>query len=193
MGGCGSLAFAAVIATGCRFGFDDAGSKDSGPIDANEDAATDGTNDPDAGSDAAIDASVTLCPVDYLPVVNETSKYRVLPGGTMGWLVAEQTCEAQGTHLVVLDSANEKAMMVSLLPATSMWTGVTDRKVVAQWVKVTGGEAAYLPWAASEPDEQNLECVQLEDLSTQLRDQGCLSGRQAICECDGLPAMPSTY
>ena len=183
----------AALATGCRFGFDETGQKDSGPIGGDDAAADDGMNpNPDGGIDAAIDGASLACPNGYNPVVNETSKYRPL-GGTMDWLVAEQACETDGTHLVVLDSANEKAMMISLLPVTNIWTGVTDRKVVGQWLKVTGGAASYLPWANSEPNAQNLECVHIEDISTNLRDQGCASGRVGICECDGLPAMPSTY
>ena len=183
------LLICALAAPGCRFGFDDASRKDGGTI-GGDDAAGDGMN---PSPDATIDSGPALCPQGYNPVVNETSRYLVVPGGTMDWLLAEQTCESQGTHLLVLDSANEKAMMIALLPITSLWTGVTDRKVVGQWLKVTGGVASYLPWANSEPDGTDPECVQLEDVGTNLRDQDCGSGRRVICECDGLPAMPSTY
>ena len=178
------------MATGCRFNFDESGQTDSGPIGGDDDAATDGVN-PDP--DAAIDGAALVCPQGYNPVDNETSKYKVLPGGTSVWLVSEQACETDGTHLVVLDSANEKAMMIALVPVTNIWTGVTDRRVLGDWLKVTGGVAAYLPWANSEPDLGGLECVQIEDITTNLRDQSCSSGRAGICECDGLPAMPSTY
>lgn len=177
------------MATGCRFNFDELGHKDSGPIGGDDDAATDGVN-PDP--DAAIDGAALVCPPGYNSVVNETSRYKVLSGAA-DWLVAEQACEMDGTHLDVLDSANEKAMMISLMPVTNIWTGVTDRKVLGQWLKVTGGVASYLPWANSEPDLGGLECVQIEDVTTNLRDQSCSSGRVGICECDGLPAMPSTY
>lgn len=182
---------------GCRFGFDastraDAAGDDDGDAPANGDAAPDGV--PDAAPDAVAtpDASALTCPTGYLPLAGETSMYKAITT-TDAWLAAEQACETDGTHLVVIDTASELAMMVALIPVQNLWVGVTDRKVIGQWLKVTGGVAAYLPWDTAEPDAANLECVQLSGVTTKLGDQGCSSGRRYVCECDGAPAMPSTY
>lgn len=193
-----SVALVGLLIGGCRFGFDastradaagdDDDDGDDGDASSNRDAGLDGSQ----AGDAAPDAASLTCPTGYLPLAGETSKYKAI-SSTDGWLAAEQACETDGTHLVVLDTASELAMMVALLPAQNLWLGVTDRKVVGQWLKVTGGVATYLPWDSSEPDAANLECVQLDGVTTKLGDQGCSSGRRYVCECDGAAAMPSTY
>ena len=186
---------------GCRFGFDastraDAAGNDDGDAWSNGDVGSDGVADgaPDGAPDgsATPDALPLICPTGYLPLAGETSKYRAVTS-TDAWLAAEQACETEGTHLVILDTAAELAMMVALIPSQNLWVGVTERKVIGQWLKVTGGVASYLPWDTSEPDAANAECVQLDGVTTKLGDQGCNSGRRYVCECDGAPAMPSTY
>lgn len=187
----------AALGAGCRFGFDEAGRRDSGAggelsggdPDAGGDGATDGSVD--ASGEAGLDA-LPVCPVTYNAVAGQTSLYRAV-SSTSDWLAAEQACEADGAHLAVIDTAAEKASLVALLPGQNAWTGVTDRKVVGQWLKVTGGTATYLPWDVSEPDAANLECVQLDGVTTLFGDQGCSSGRRYICECDGAAALASTY
>ena len=187
-----SLCGALLLAGGCRFGFDGRAPDASA---GDDDALTSDTAlDPDAAADAAdaaADASL-ICPAGYNLVAGETSKYKAINNST-AWLAAEQACEAEGTHLWIPDTAAEKAQMIALLPGQNIWVGVTDRKVIGQWLRVTGGTATYLPWETGEPDLAALECTFVDSLTTQLADQDCGSGRRYVCECDGAVAMPSTY
>ena len=190
-----SLFSIGVLLAGCRFGFDSGTSRDA--------AAPDPDADGDAVAlDAEIDASTVdapgpdtgpaSCPSGYVTVVSESSKYRAV-NATSDWLGAEQDCETDGTHLWIPDSANEGAQMVVLVPAQNLWVGVTDRKVLAQWLRVTGGIQTYLPWGNNEPSAAALECVVFDGNTTQLGDQGCNSGHRYVCECDGAAAVASTY
>lgn len=167
----------AVIA-GCRVNFDDLRADDAPAGDA-------------PSADAAPDAAL-LCPASYITVAGQTSRYRAV-NNSLGWLAAEMACEADGTHLWIPDTAAEKSMIVALLPGQNVWTGITDRRTVGQWLRVTGGAQTYLPWENGEPDIQQPECVRLDSLTTQLGDQDCGSGGRYVCECDGAPAMPSAY
>jgi hypothetical protein len=183
---------ALLFASACRIGFDDVPGSGDAPAADGDAGLFDGSIYLDAPpADAPVDAAL-VCPGNYVSVPGESSRYRAI-NNSSEWLLAEQACEADGTHLWIPDSANEKSQMVALLPAQNIWTGVTDRKVIGEWLRVTGGVATYLPWNVSEPDATDLECVYLDGLTNLLSDQGCLSGRRYICECDGAAAMPSTY
>jgi hypothetical protein len=170
--------------TGCRFGFDGGELEDA----AADDAMVDG----DVTGDSAIDGAPITCPGSYIALDASASRYRLL-GSSMGWLSAEQACEADGTHLVIVDDAAELSLVAAAIPSQNIWIGVTDRKTVGTFLKVTGGTASYLPWDASEPDAAGLECVFIDSLSLKLADQDCGSGRRAACECDLLPADLTAY
>lgn len=171
---------------GCRFGFESSG----------RDASVDGSSFPDDGrrrdghEEEGHDGPGACA--GYVTLPGEASRYQVLPADRE-WAEAEAACESDGAHLVVLDGPNEKNQLVALVPAQSVWLGVTDRKVLGQWLKVTGGVATYLPWGASEPDAVSLECVLLDGLTVGLADQSCTTDRRAVCECDGTLANPATY
>jgi len=177
-----------LVLAACRVNFDE--------VAPTGDAALPGDQAGSAGDDAAMadagpDAALT-CPGTYVTVVGESSKYRAV-NNSSGWLAAEQACEADGTHLWIPDTAAEMAMLVALLPGQNLWTGITDRRTVGQWLRVTGGTQMYLPWETGEPDAQQPECLRMDGLTTQLGDQDCTSGGRYICECDGAAADPTTY
>lgn len=149
--------------------------------------------DTDATADARLDSTTSAtCPPSYVTVGGQTSKYRGLTNSIV-WLSAEQTCETDGTHLVIVDNAAELTAMTNLIPGQNLWIGVTDRKTIGAFLAVTGPSAAYLPWDASEPDGSAAECVFIDSLTLKMADQGCGSGRRAVCECDGVPADPTSY
>jgi hypothetical protein len=176
-----------LVFAACRVNFDELQAGDAAPADQAGPGDGAGADGPmtDGGPDAAL-----VCPGTYVTVAGETSKYRAV-NNSSDWLSAEQACEAEGTHLWIPDTAAEIAMMTALLPAQNLWTGITDRRTVGQWLRVTGGTHTFLPWEAGEPDLSAPECVRMDGLTTQLVDQGCSSGGRYICECDGAAADPT--
>lgn len=166
----------ALVTAGCRIGF--------GGDHAGRDAA--------ARFDAALDGAPIVCPASYVTLGTLPSRYLPIDN-SLTWLVAEQACEADGHHLVIIDDATELSRVAASLAGQNIWTGVTDRKTIGTFLEVTGGAASYLPWDTSEPDATALECTFLDGLSLKLADQDCTSGRRAVCECDGNAVDPATY
>ncbi len=130
----------------------------------------------------------------YVSAANQSSKYKIVLATSVMWLTAEQACEQDGTHLWIPDSAAEKSAVLALAPGENLWTGVTDRVALGQWVRVTGGMQTYLPWEPGEPDIDNQQlCIQVDSQLGLFGDHECFDTREYICECDGAAAMPSTY
>jgi hypothetical protein len=184
---------AAAALGGCRFGFDanprmDAATS-SGASDGRDASTTDDGSIPDTPS---ADSAPLTCPGSYIALDTSSSRYRSIDT-SMTWLQSQQACESDGHHLVVLETSSELALVATTLSTQNIWTGVTDRKTVGTFLRVTGGAATYLPWDSSEPDLAGLECTFIDGLTLKLGDQDCGSGRRAVCECDGLPVDPTTY
>ena len=89
------------MAAGCRLGFDESQSeiRDAQRDDA---GASDDATDGNGGSDAGNDAAPVVCPGNYITLGVGTSVYR-LETNSVPWLSAEQSCETDGQHLVVVD------------------------------------------------------------------------------------------
>jgi hypothetical protein len=183
--------FSIALSLGCRLGFDrsttevrDAAEGDgAGQADARVDGQT---------IDAVVDAAPVTCPGNYVTLGVGSSVYR-LETNSVTWLSAEQSCEADGQHLVIVDDVTELDAVAAAIPGENIWVGVTDRKTIGTWLKVTGGAATYLPWDSSEPDLADFECVYLDAVTLKFVDQGCTSGRRAVCECDTVPPDPTSY
>lgn len=158
-----------------------------------------GFDDVNVGSDgppgdATSDGTPLSCPAMYLSVPNQTSKYRVVLSSGREWLTAEQACEADGAHLWIPDSSNEKSDVLALAPGENLWTGITDRIALGQFVRVTGGAQTYLPWEPTEPDIDTLQrCIQIDSQLGLFGDHECVDLREYICECDGAPVVAGTY
>lgn len=182
-----ALAVACTLAA-CRFNFD--------AVDDIRDAATSGTSDaiasPSDGSVQSGDVASAGCPAGYTGIVTLTSRYRAIDNSET-WLAAEALCEADGTHLVILDDNAEATYVIQLLTGQNVWLGVTDRVTVGTFRAVTGAPAPYLYWASGEPDATAPECVYMDGLTGRFADQDCASGRRPICECDGMAVDPSSY
>jgi hypothetical protein len=176
-----------LLALGCgRHGFE--GHEVDAPPGGGADGASDAMQS--GGADGAADAAGVVCPAAYTFQVG-ASRYRSVVT-TDDWIVGEQDCEADGTHLVVLQSAAERDALVAIA-GPEVWVGVTDRVVQDTWREVTGGLATYLPWEQGEPVSGPDDCVYWMTDSGEYRSQSCNSGRSWICECDGLPADPASY
>jgi hypothetical protein len=162
---------------GCRFHFDETGT----------DAAINGSD-----IDASGDGAMLQCPASYVMLGTQSSRYLAIDNSVV-WLTAEQMCEADGAHLVIIDDATEQSLVFQTLPAQNIWLGVTDRVAIGSFRKVTGGAATFLPWDGGEPDVAAAECVYMDSLTSRFADQDCASGRRAVCECDGAAADATSY
>ena len=167
-----------------------------GGIDPSVDAGADASVPPiDAGVDAPPpppDAAAPTCPGGYVAVDGLASRYRVVTSQYRRWTGAEADCEddGAGTHLVVLDSAAELALLDARLGET-FWVGVSDRVNEGTWRTVTG-VPALLPWNSGEPNDiLGEDCGEIAGGG--LNDLDCGAFRRYVCECDGLPAIPGAY
>jgi hypothetical protein len=134
------------------------------------------------------------CPPGYQ--FNDPSCYRY-GGDAAGvlWTVAEAICEADGAHLVIVDSAAEAVYIDGLPGGNSIahWVGTTDRVTEGTLRHVTGTTPSFLPWSPGEPDGGTAEnCVEFLD-SQQLGTTRCDLPNEYLCEYDGAAADPSAF
>jgi hypothetical protein len=108
------------------------------------------------------------------------------------WVDAEAECERLGSHLAVIDSEAENAMIVSELFGSS-WLGHSDRVVEASFIGVTGRSPGVALWAPNQPMGQELsDCVVL--WNDTWREERCDAFYYPyVCESDGTPADPGAY
>lgn len=137
---------------------------------------------------ATADADLaTACGPSYQAVAGLTSRYRT--GAVSTWIVAEQGCELDGGHLVVIDDAAEHTYVST---QGQRWIGFTDTVTEGAFLSVTGtplGPPNY--FSASEPNNTsgNEDCV--ESIGGGWNDTICTRQRASLCECDGAP-LPAT-
>jgi hypothetical protein len=77
------------------------------------------------------------------------------------WDDARKTCKDRGADLVVINDAEENAMLASL-DLASMWIGLTDAKTEGKFEWVSGS-STYTAWNTGEPNDSGgkEDCVQL--------------------------------
>jgi len=164
---------------------------------------------PDARPPAPPDAAVAHCPVDYHASALTRTSYRYVDTPIL-WPAAEAACEAEGTHLVVITSAEERDFLIELMgkspngTSDKVWIGLTDRTSEGTWRFVTGGIADedQLFWNNGEPNASG-DCGALyrtNDIvpsrNSHYDDADCVDlgiNRGYVCECDGDPADPTAY
>jgi len=106
---------------------------------------------------------------------------------------AEARCQANGMHLVKIDSALENASVLSLAPDDYVWVGASNRDDpnVFSWLDGTAfytlGAAiggAYENFGAGEPvQDQKLRCLQLRRVGNGTWSNWQCSGMQSfVCE-----------
>lgn len=159
----------------------DAGGRiDAGGVDASRpDAAGGGT---DAGHDAG-----RVCPSEYTENAFGTC-YRDVTSGER-WQAAEEDCESDGAHLVVVDDAAENAAVPN-----GRWIGYSETVTEGTFLWVTGAGASTFagPWGGGDPDRlDDAYCV--ERRSDGWHDDNCWEAKAYLCEHDGRPADPSTW
>jgi hypothetical protein len=206
---------AIVLLTGCGFHISGAGSATTDDADAPMDMDTGSDSGMDADIDARdIDASidgpfVTPCPADY-SVTSGTSKYKLQTVGRT-YRAQYMACMTEGTHLAVIDSAQEALALRQLIDGTSglptssfgpfVFIGsaqqpgqpMTSAGRAMGWISATGPFTSASFWENGEPndisgvengDEDFAAIWRGHDLIVDLAGNGSFAG---VCECDGLP------
>lgn len=188
-----------IVASGCRF--DERGlpieAADAAAIADAEREAPDAARDADASPDARParpDAGIATCPTDYERLGGVGTLYR-LAANEARWGDAELDCEndGAGTHLVVLDSAAELALVARLIGDSEAWIGVTNRVASDEWRTVLGALAAVLPWRDDAPFGGLERCVLLEGEDGEIGDESCNQRELYVCECDGIEPDPDAF
>ncbi len=191
-----------VVLAGCQF-------DPSGLADTNDDMRT--TADASSINDAQpiIGADATACPADYTPSAITGTSYHFV-ASTILWSPAEAACETEGTHLVVITGAEERAEVLRIAGKSpvgtidKIWMGLTDRKSEGIWIFVTGAPASELQlnWNNGEPNG-SADCTAFyranelaPDQAGRYDDAACgdlfrIAGY--MCECDGAAADTSAY
>jgi hypothetical protein len=136
-----------------------------------------------------------VCPAGYatLSGAPATSKYKLFgnaPNNDQGntWSAGKATCEADGTHLVIVETAAEAIAIGAAIQLDPMspyyWEGITDAAQENTWVTVLGGAATYLPWAATQPNGGTGANCALFDAAGNLYDFDCVGYEAFACECE---------
>jgi len=191
----------ALVVCGCRFDGSGlpAGAAPPGPPDgaAGENDARGDVDAPvraDAGAGTPDARTIAPCPDNYAPLGAAGTVYR-LGNGTSGWDVAEADCEddGDGTHLVVLDDADELALVARLVGIGEAWIGVTDRVTRDIWLTVLGDVAPVQPWRGGAPSPgAGKACAALLG-SGEFSNAACARSTRYVCECDGLEPDPAAF
>lgn len=159
---------------------------DAGVTDGGTDSSTDAA--PDAPmTDAPMTDAPTGCPAGYapLPGVSSTHLYRKLVTPA-GWTNQRTACgnEPANVYLAIPNDAIELQALATLATA-DFWVGISDAAIEGMYVDVHGAVATFLPWAASEPDNNgNQDCVRARSSPAQLETLTCGTPAIAICECE---------
>ena len=115
----------------------------------------------------------------------------------IAWATAKANCEAQGLHLVKIDTAAENTFVGTTAFATNVafvWLGGDDIAVANQWVWLdgtlfwTGGSSGsappgvYVNWYPGLPGPGgNTPCLEMRDDYT-WDDKQCSQGKRYVCE-----------
>lgn len=124
----------------------------------------------------------------YTRIGGLASTYRQL--STRTWLAAEQACEADNTHLAIVDDfTEEEAVRAELL--TTFWIGTTDRITERAFIHVSGAVPTYTNWGST-IDNAGEDCASV--LGTgKWEDQDCSISLVGVCECDDVGVAVGSY
>jgi hypothetical protein len=192
---------ALAVAPACSFEAARFAGTNDGPSAADASPTIDAASPADGSNEPAPDASsppdASPCPPDYLHFPQTGSCYRAVDAGT-SWIAAEEACEYDGGHLVVIQSEAEITVVHIVLPSSQSWIGLTDHVDEGTFRWVTGEAADAFgptPWQPAEPNDGGgvQDCTTL-DTQGLWRDRDCRSPHAYVCEIDGVPlASPSTW
>lgn len=133
----------------------------------------------------ANDSVTAACPEAYTESFMG-SRYRLAGNVALSWYQAQETCEEEGTHLVVIDSQEEATFLKGF--GFVGWIGATDHLVESEFRWVTGAHVTgvFEEWGPSEPDDQfgSQDCVRISTDGFLWQDSYCETQLAYVCECD---------
>jgi hypothetical protein len=198
---------AVAMGAGCGFrvtvSSDDASMIDAAEIDAAEIDAMPTDAMPDAGWLASD------CPQSYIQIGASPTRY-ALHTTAMNVFDHHELCEDDGTHLAVIQTAQEAAALKQFIDGTSglpttqfgplVWVGAAQRRnqtnPTSGWMWATGSQTVMF-WESGEPNDGfGTEDGQEEfgaiwrgnNLLADMNENTNLAG---LCECDGAPVVPT--
>ncbi len=75
--------------------------------------------------------------------------------GTASWPQAKATCEANGGHLVSINSQEENDFLANILTLQSAWIGLSDSELEGNFKWTNGDPLAYTNWYPGQPNNYN--------------------------------------
>ena len=149
----------------------------------------------DAPADARSTIDARVCPAGYatVPGAPATSKYKLFgnaPSNDQGntWTAGKGLCDADGTHLVIVETAAEAIALGAVIPLAPSspyyWEGITDAAQEGVWLTVLGTAATYLPWSPGQPNGGTGANCALADAPGSLYDFDCNGYEAFACECE---------
>ncbi|XP_076792570.1 asialoglycoprotein receptor 2 isoform X2 [Arvicanthis niloticus] len=113
-------------------------------------------------------AGTDCCPVNWVEYGGSCYWFS-LDGLT--WAEADQYCQLENAHLLVINSRDEQDFVVKHRAAYHIWIGLTDRDGSWKWVDGTEYRSNYKNWAFTQPDNwQGHEDGGSEDCAEMLSD-----------------------
>ncbi|XP_071459429.1 C-type lectin domain family 10 member A-like isoform X1 [Marmota flaviventris] len=96
------------------------------------------------------DSAKTCCPLDWLE--HESSCYW-FSQSDRSWPEADQNCQLQNSHLVVVTSLEEQKFIEKHMSSVPSWMGLTDQNGPWRWVDGTDYERGFKYWRPNQPDD----------------------------------------
>lgn len=134
-------------------------------------------------------------PCDLGWIQHGYSCYQIVPSVDSGitavsWQAAEQSCQKQGAHLVVISSERERSYLQSQFSQSTgqLWIGLNDVNEEGNYVWTDGSPLIYHFWAQGEPQDadHSENCIEMDpnvgENPGAWRDTYCNSHRGYICE-----------
>ncbi|XP_054431754.1 C-type lectin domain family 10 member A-like [Pteronotus mesoamericanus] len=127
----------------------------------------------------------TCCPVNWLE--HEGSCY-LFSGTKKPWPEAEESCQLQNAHLVVVGSWEEQKFLEEHTSYVNTWIGLTDQHGPWTWVDGTDYETGFNFWSPEQPDNwrghqsgESEDCAHFTD-SGRWNDNDCTKPFRWVCE-----------
>ena len=129
---------------------------------------------------------LTVCPKNWVRFHNSCYKFS---SKSASWNAAKASCEAQGSHLVVINSRAEN-QAIGTRSSHTMFIGLhRDPKDQSRWLWVDGSRPTFTNWYPGEPNNHGggEACVELYPQKHGLKwnDFPCSGPRRYICETSG--------
>lgn len=157
-----------------------------------------GSSSSEGGAAGAAAEPSPICAPSYsLAVDGLSSRYREVLEGKH-WVEAEQDCESDGGHLIIIDDEAENAWMATVAAKAQTgnksthelaWIGMGDSASEGDFFWVTGPAPSLTFWSSGEPNTafEDEDCVEMR-ASAEWNDDRCDAPLIYVCECDGAPS-----